>query len=77
MRRYMPRPHVSFIQRLEALTPSVRAVVLEQEAAEAEGSAAAVVEAYDTALEARARFRYSHFEYFPPLCVHVDADRRP
>jgi len=66
MRRYMPRPHVSFIERLEALTPSVRAVVLEQEAAVAEGSAAAVVEAYDTALEALARFRYSHFESFPP-----------
>jgi indoleamine 2,3-dioxygenase len=55
MRRYMPQPHVAFIERLEALAPSVRAVVLE--AAEAEEGSAAVVDAYDNAVAALARFR--------------------
>jgi hypothetical protein len=79
MRRYMPQPHVAFIERLERLEPPVREIVLGMAAAataaggggddggkkeeEEEGSAAATavavatVEAYDTALEALARFR--------------------
>lgn len=53
MRRYMPGPHVAFIERLEALSPSVRQQVLERSAASDDG----LVGAYNTALESLARFR--------------------
>lgn len=53
MRRYMPRPHVAFIERLEALSPSVREQVLESSGSGDSG----LVAAYNTALESLARFR--------------------
>lgn len=55
MRRYMPRPHVAFIERLEGMRPSVREQAL-RAAAEA-GVDGELVAAYDEAMGMLAQFR--------------------
>lgn len=61
MRRYMPRPHVAFIEQLEGLQPSVRELVLR--AAASGKDASGLVGAYDAAVEALAQFRARHMVY--------------
>lgn len=61
MRRYMPAPHVAFLERLEGLQPSVRELVLQQQSAAGKGSG--LVEAYDAAVAALAQFRARHLVY--------------